>query len=176
MRYDIQTDSYLVRPGYVCLPPRPTRLAVVVTSGVVVTMYDPGSRRGGLSHYFRPIRENEFSTTVFAAPAICALAGMMSGIGSILKNIEAHLYGGAENPGAPGFIPDIAGQNVQVGEEILQKLGIRLNSKEIGGKKPRKIVFHSLTGEIMVARVNNVRQTDWYPEHPLPAGFHGEYI
>ena len=172
MNNSIQTDSYLVNPGYICFPPRPARLAVVVTSGVVVTMYDPDLQRGGISHYFRPIRENNMSTAIFAAPAICALARMMTGIGSVLEDIDAHLYGGAENPRAPGFIPDMASRNVQIGEEILQKLGIPLSRKEVGGTKPRKILFHSQTGETVVARVNLVRTTDWYPDCPWSDGFH----
>ncbi|WP_045218366.1 chemotaxis protein CheD [Desulfonatronum thioautotrophicum] len=163
--YDtIQASDYFVRPGYVCVPVEPTRLAVVAASGVAVTLYDAGRRRGGMSHYIRPVREAGLSTPMFAAPAIVTLAEMLFAAGSTAGDLEAHLYGGAENSEAQGYLPGLGRHNVQVGEELLDRLGIALAGRDVGGTRARKVVFHSATGECVVARVERVRETDWYPD------------
>jgi chemotaxis protein CheD len=117
-----------------------------------------------MGHYIRPVREDGFSTAMFAAPAIVTLAEMMFAGGSAASDLEAHLYGGANNSEAARFEPELAERNVWSGEEILAKLGIAIASRDVGGKRGRKVIFHSVTGETVVARVDRVRASDWYPE------------
>ncbi|WP_045217174.1 chemotaxis protein CheD [Desulfonatronovibrio magnus] len=167
MSESIQTSDYYLHPGYVSVPAEPTRLAAVAASGVVVTLYDAGRRCGGMGHYIRPIRQDGLSTTVFAAPAIVVMAKMLFAAGCEAGNLTAYIFGGAENPGAGRYVPGLGQENVQVGEEVLDRLGIALTGKDVGGTMARKILFHSATGETVVARVEKVRETDWYPDFKL---------
>lgn len=168
MQDSIQVSDYFLQPGYVCVPDEPTRLAVVAASGVAVTVFDAKLRHGGMGHYIRPLREAGLSNAIFAAPAIVALAKMLFAAGSTAKDLEAHIYGGAENPQAEGYMPGLGQHNVLVGEEVLGVLGISLAGKDVGGARARKVVFHSATGETVVARVARVRETDWYPDYNVP--------
>lgn len=165
MRESIQVSDYYLQPGYVSVPAEPTRLAAVAASGVVVTLYDAGRRLGGMGHYIRPIREAGLSTSVFAAPAIVALAEMLFAAGCAASELEAYIYGGAENPQARRYVPGLGRENVRIGEEVLGRLGIALTGRDVGGIMARKIVFHSTTGETVVARVERVRESDWYPDY-----------
>ncbi|MBF0245403.1 MAG: chemotaxis protein CheD [Planctomycetes bacterium] len=142
-------------------------MAAVVASGVALTLFDAKRGRGGMGHYIRPLREAGYSTALFAAPAIIALVEMMYAAGSAPEDIEAHLYGGASNPRAKSFASGLADDNVRVGKEILGKLGIPIAGLDVGGVRARKVVFQTATGESVVARVDNVRSSDWYPDFRL---------
>lgn len=150
-------------PGHVCVPGVPTRLCAVAASGVVVTLFDRQRCRGGMGHFCRPYREAGRSTAAFAAPAIVGLMRMMVAAGTEPEGLEACLFGGAENCDAGGYCPGVARQNVTVAREVLRKLRVPIVGEDTGGVQGRKVVFDSGTGEAVVARVDRVRSSDWYP-------------
>jgi chemotaxis protein CheD len=79
------------------------------------------------------------------------------------QDLEASIFGGACNPEAAGFVPDLHEENVRVGLEILHKLGITDIKNNTGGTKARKLMFDTGTGETVIAETHRVRSTDWYP-------------
>jgi chemotaxis protein CheD len=153
-----------IDPGYVCLPTLPTKMGVVVASGVVVTVYDRVNRFGGLGHYISPRRKGARSTPVFAAPAIVSLIDMCIKKGSKKQHLEANIVGGAVNPKIDQFEHGVAEENIKVGFEILKKLGVKVAGQDTGGYQARKIVFDSATGDLLVAKTPKVRSSDWYPD------------
>lgn len=160
----IVVSDVMLGAGYVCVPSRPARLCAVVGSGGVVTIWDRRRERGGMTHYVRPYREpGGPSTARYAAPAIVALVRMLLHSGSRVGDLEAHLFGGAENSKAPGYLEGVAKDNVRVGLEILEKLRVPRVQRDTGGERGRKVVFHTATGEVVLAKVDRIRATDWYP-------------
>lgn len=172
MEHDLHLRDYFLQPGYLCVPPEPTRLAVVASSGIALTLFDAERKRGGMGHYIRPRRERGASTTHFAAPAIVSLVEMMRHGGAVPGALEAHIYGGAVSPDAGIQDAAISAENVKVAEELLEKLRIPLAGKDVGGTRGRKILFNTGTGEVVVARVERIRASDWYPD-PFAAGVGG---
>lgn len=150
--------------GYLCLPAMPTRLCTIVASGVAVTMFDRARRFGGMGHYAYHKRLNGKSTSVFAAPALVEMVNMFTAAGSRLRDLETFVYGGSDNPRAPGFDPGRSFTNIRFGYEILEKLGVRVAGSDTGGRFARKLVFYTATGESMVAKVAAIRSEDWYPD------------
>lgn len=169
MDHQLHLRDYFLQPGYLCVPPEPTRLSVVAASGIALTLFDPQRKRGGMGHYIRPRRERGASTTHFAAPAIVSLVEMMGHAGSEPTALEAHIYGGAVSPDAGPHDTAVSAENIQVAEELLEKLRIPLAGKDVGGTRGRKILFHTGTGEVVVARVERIRASDWYPD-PFAVG------
>lgn len=163
-RDEMLAKNFFVQPGYVLVPAREMQLATVVTSGIAVTLFDETKKSGGLGHYIRPLREAGLSTAMFAAPAIVSLLEMLLSRGAQKELLEAHLYGGATNPGSSRYEKGLAEKNVEIGIEVLTRLKVRLASQDTGGQRARKLIFNSGTGEFVVARVDNVREADWYPE------------
>lgn len=157
--------KYFLEPGFVCVPREPLHLVAVVASGVAVTVYDRRLHRGGMGVYTHPRRVAEQSTAVFAAPSISSLVKLLTSSGSGRSDLEAHLCGGAVNLSSPYFIRGQSEENIQVGEEVLTRLGVEIVGRDVGGVKPRKIILNTGTGEIFIAKVNRVRRTDWYPPH-----------
>jgi chemotaxis protein CheD len=158
-------EEIYIRPGYICLPKKPTKLFAVVGAGVAITIFDTRLRFGGMNHYIRPIRENPSkSTPVYACPAIIGLIEMFLKHGSKIADLEAHVYGGASNPSAEDYIEGVSEKNIKVGLEILEHKKINITGKDIGGDRGRKVVFNTSTGESIVAKVDKIRSKDWYPE------------
>lgn len=134
-------------------------------SSIAVTLFDKQRKLGGMAHYSRPIRDRKYpSNAFFAAPAIVWLVRELTGGGSKPKDLEAQVFGGACQPNAPDFIPEIHSMNVAVGLELLEKQGIWVSSMDVGGSRGRKVIFNSLTGESAVAKVGQIRDDDWYPK------------
>ncbi len=157
------TRTLFMGPGFLCLPSQPTRLCTVIASGVAVTMYDRMQCFGGVGHYSHPFRIDGCSTPDFAAPALVGLIRMFEKAGSDPRNLETYLYGGADNPEAPGFESCRGMRNVRAGYEILTKLGVRVAGSDMGGRFARKLIFYTGTGESVLAKVDDVGVEDWYP-------------
>lgn len=160
------TRTLYMRPGFLCLPSLPTRLCTVVASGVAVTVYDRALCLGGVGHYSHPLRSGRASTPEFAAPALVGLIRMFTKAGSDLRDLETYLYGGADNPEAPGFYSRRGFHNLRIGREILAKLGVRVAGSDVGGRFARKLVFYTGSGECMLAKVADLELDEWYPTEP----------
>ncbi|MBU2546827.1 MAG: chemotaxis protein CheD [Proteobacteria bacterium] len=163
MAYEVQTSNLYLKPGHVFLPAEPTQIWSVAASGIAVLIFDQRQKRGGMAHYSRPYREKGISTAIYAAPAIVALVQMFRESGSSDKDLEAQIYGGSVNPSAPNYEKGLDEDNAKVGFELLRKMGLPIIGRDVGGPRARKIVFQSGTGETLVAKVDRVRESDWYP-------------
>lgn len=149
-------------PGHVCLPGEPALLCAVTASGLAVVLWDRQRRIGGMCHYARPFRDGAPATALYAYPAIAALLRMLTEIGSGPDILEASLYGGASNAEVVGHADGLAKDNLKAARDILGRAGVRILGVDAGGTWGRKIVFNTLTGECVVARVERVRASDWH--------------
>jgi chemotaxis protein CheD len=86
--------------------------------------------------------------------------------GADKRNLQASIFGGAVNSEATNYTVGTSEQNVAVGLEILEKMSVEVICNNTGGSRARKIVFDSATGETVMAVVDSVRDTDWYPSVP----------
>ncbi|MGR3319951.1 MAG: chemotaxis protein CheD [Candidatus Anammoxibacter sp.] len=164
MENAIERKNVLVKPGDLCFPEKTNLLCAVVGSGVAITVFDTKRRCGGMCYYIKPLRNNPNETsTSFACPSIIGLLNMLLGSGSQLKYLEAQLYGGAANQKAEGHINGLGDQNVNVAKEILNLQNVRIVGTGIGGTYGRKVVFDTSSGETVIAKVDNIRSSDWYP-------------
>ena len=171
MKEEVLLPNSFLEPGYIYAPVRATQLCAVVAYGVVITIFDFRRRMGGMCHYLFPYREvRSQSTAKYAAPAIVTLARMFLNTGSKTEELEAQVFGGAQDPKvADASLTMLGKQNIQVGEELLAKLGIPVVGHDVGGSRGRKIVFTSSTGETAVLKVNRLRNTDW-TQNPYAKG------
>jgi len=164
MDRDLVKNEYFIQPGYLCVPQKATLLYTVVGSGVVITIYDPKNKRGGMSHYIKPHRKNKkINTPDFAYPAIIGLLNFLTENGSSLSDLEAHIIGGSENSNIKGYIKGLAELNVNAAKEILKRKNINIQGIDTGSGRGRKVMFNTESGEIITARVNKIRTSDWYP-------------
>jgi chemotaxis protein CheD len=169
------TRTLFLRPGFLFLPRQPTRLCTVIASGVAVTVFDRARSLGGVGHYSHPRRLDRGSTPDFAAPALVGLIRMFQAAGSEPEDLETCLYGGADNVEAYGF--EASGSdawrglaNSRAGFDILARLGVGVVGSDVGGRFARKLIFHTGTGESLLAKVADADGWEWYPEPSARAG------
>lgn len=164
MSSDLKIVEYFVEPGFICLPPKELTLYAVAGSGIVVTLYDRLREIGGMSYFYRPVRpDKKDNKPIYALPSITGIISMFLDAGSVKENLEAQVFGGADNHNVAGYQPNIAAENIRAVFTILKLKNIQVSSFDVGSERGRKIAFNSRTGETMVAKVNKIRAKDWYP-------------
>ncbi len=154
--------DYFLRPGYIYLPAKPTTISTVLGSSVAVTLYDKSKKIGGMNHFLYPyIEAKEKTTAQYGNIAILTLIRMMISNGSKSTHLEAQIIGGAFN--VEHSNRNIGSDNHQTAKRILTSKGIKIVSEDIGGELGRKIVFNTGSYEIVIIKVERLRESDWYP-------------
>lgn len=157
-------NALYVHPGYGYLQIRDSVLYTVVGSGIAIIIFDIHKKMGGMCHFIKPCDENITKTDpYYSIPSILGLLRLFYKRGSLKCDLETHIYGGAEDPAAPNYEPGLAVNNIKNAVSILKSNGYKIISQDVGGNKGRKIIFNTHTGEIIIAKVNNIRKSDWYP-------------
>lgn len=165
MNKELIKNGLYVQPGYGYLQAIDSILYTVVGSGIALIVFDNLKNIGGMCHFIKPVENISSDTSpYYSIPSIYGLLRLFYKRGSHQKNLETHIYGGADNPDAVGFEPDLAKNNIKTAENLLLNNGYKIVSKDVGGNKGRKIIFNVKTGEIIIAKVNNIRKSDWYPQ------------
>lgn len=135
----------------------PDKLAAYgIGSCVIVAMYDPKKKIGGVAHVILPdstgISHEKINPRKFADTAIPLLLLTLSHAGAIRANLWAKLVGGAQMfPATEDFSEQIGAKNSEATIEALKKLGIPLLAKDLGGKSGRSLELHLDTGRISVS-------------------------
>lgn len=156
------TRDYFLKPGYIYLPEKPTVISTVLGSSVSVSIFDKSMKTGGMNHFLYPqAQDRDRTTAMFGNIAVVTLIRMMMDNGSKASNLEAQVFGGAFN--AKVSDRDIGRENYQAAKNILIRKKIRIVSEDVGGRMGRKIVFNTLTCELLTLKVDRLRQSDWYP-------------
>ncbi len=159
---DLIQAKYLLKPGFILVTKTPTLISAVLGSGVAVAVFDRKRGFGGMNHFQYPAPPASGQTTArYGNVATWALVKTMLAYGSKPKHLEAQIVGGAENPETPS--DPVARENIRAAQNILRKLKIQSVSQDIGGRKGRKVVFNTATNELVVMKVDRLRQGDWYP-------------
>ena len=160
----LDLPKYFLRPGYIFIPGKPTLISVVLGSCVAVSLWDRELEYGGMNHFLYPkAADPEKATAQFGDVATRTLIGLFLGSGSRVENLEAQILGGATQADCRGDEAAIPQQNVDVARGLVEDRGIRIASQDVGGNKGRKAIYNSRTNELIVIRVERLRECDWYP-------------
>jgi chemotaxis protein CheD len=155
-------SNYLIEPGYIYYPIIQTKISAVLGSCVSVAIYDNRNKTGGMNHFLYPDKKHhDQPRSIFGNISTKALIKMMIKNGSRKKHLEAQIFGGAFNDQISS--ENIGKKNILTARQILIKENIKITSEDTGGNKGRKVIFDTFTNEIVIIRVDKLRQTDWYP-------------
>jgi len=155
--------SYFVQPGYIFVSREPHLLSTVLGSCISVCIWDPVLKFGGMNHYIhaKPFNKKEKSAK-YASLSIPYLIKTMVEIGSKKYNLKGHIVGGSQNP-KMGSIA-VGRDNILIAETLLKQHYIDIITFDTGGELGRKVVFDTETGEIVIYKVNKLREYDWYAD------------
>jgi chemotaxis protein CheD len=160
----LDLPKYFLRPGYLFVPGGPTLISAVLGSCVAVSLWDRKLEYGGMNHFLYPrIRDAHRATVQYGNVATQTLLRLFLETGSRLEDLEAQILGGAASGMDVSTTADIARQNIRVARQAMDNKGISIVSEDVGGSKGRKVIYNSQTNELVIVRVERLRQSDWYP-------------
>jgi chemotaxis protein CheD len=159
--------EYHLKPGFIFFTIDPTVILSVLGTSVAVTLFDKKGAIGGMNHFVYPWMKPEVQpTALYARPAMVQLVRMFRNTGTDLDHLEAHIIGGAVPEDASDEMREMAQNNIEAATRLLEHYAIPISGQEVGGRHGRKVLFNTGTGELVIAKVDKIRKSDWYPMDP----------
>lgn len=160
---EIVRAEYFLAPGHIYVGLEPAVVWLVLGSCVAVSLWERDLRFGGMCHYAYPVcRDRARATAYYGNAALPELIRMMLAEGAKVTSIEAQIMGGAHPKDYRG--EDTGMENVKIAQKILERMGINVISRDVGGIQGRKIIFDTDTGNVAIIKVPKIRKDDWYPD------------
>ncbi len=135
-------------------------IGTVLGSCVSVVLYDPDIMIGGMNHFQRayPLDSNHSGDRAgyYGCYAIPLLLNDMKAHGCERKRLKAKIFGGSckhscgENPG----IMNVGAGNVSFALDFLEKSGIPILTKDVGGSSGRRIYFDVKKFSVLVKKLD----------------------
>ncbi len=157
-----EKTKYFVQPGCIFISREPHLLSTVLGSCVSVCIWDPILGFGGMNHYIHSKPFNTEQNAKFGTISIPYMIKTMIKMGSQKYNLKSHIVGGSQNSGMGSSL--IGKENIKIAETLLKKYCIDIITFDIGGEQGRKVVFDTATGEILIYKVNKLRENDWHAD------------
>jgi chemotaxis protein CheD len=141
----------------------PTVVTTLLGSCVGVCLYDPTACVGGMNHIFLPGRADlkHFDDAArYGINAMELLINKILKLGGSRYRLLAKAFGRAH------IIPVISPENgtgrknIEFVLEFLEMESIPLVSHDLGGRKARKVHFHTDTGEVLLKRISRRNAPD----------------
>jgi chemotaxis protein CheD len=144
-----QYSQHFLYPSTLFASKEPYVVKTILGSCVAICLWDPVTKIGGINHYMLPTwNGNDLASPKYGNIAIDKLLERMVYLGAKRENLKAKIFGGGEliENGANGTL--IGERNIRVARLILEEKNIPVVASSTGGRKGRKILFFTDTGEV----------------------------
>lgn len=141
--------QHFLYPSTLFASKEPYVVKTILGSCVAICLWDPVSGIGGINHYMLPNWSgNDLASPKYGNIAIDKLLERMAHLGAKRENLKAKIFGGGEiiESRANGAL--VGERNIRVARMILEEKKIPVVASSTGGKKGRKILFFTDTGEV----------------------------
>lgn len=144
------TAKHYLYPSAIFASKAPTLVTTVLGTCVAVCLYDPVTHIGGINHFMLPLWKGEgLASPKYGDIAIDRLLHKMLSLGAGKGSLQAKVFGGLSR--TPDFsVYNIGGRNVQLAQNYLGQLNIPVLAHHVGGDLPRKVLFSTHTGEVLM--------------------------
>jgi chemotaxis protein CheD len=143
-----------LHPGQLATSREPAAVTTILGSCVGVCLWDPFAEVGGLNHFLLP------ESPAHAAPSPrfgdVAMARLLEGVlalGAARGRLRARVFGGACVLSAFESADHLGIRNAQVAADFLEREGIEVESRLTGGRRGRKLLFHTDDGTVHVREI-----------------------
>ena len=155
-----------ILPGEVYVSLHGEMIATVLGSCVAACVRDVKKGIGGMNHFMLP-EPSEHSTqwgsdnlaTRYGNWAMEALINEILKRGATRANLEIKLFGGGQ---IIEHMTDIGMRNIQFVREFVNAEGLAIAASDLGGQRPRKVLYFPDTGAVKVKRLNKVSNQTIY--------------
>ncbi len=148
----MEYSQHFLYPSSFFASKEPYVVKTVLGSCVAVCLWDKALHFGGINHYMLPTwMGNDLASPKYGNIAIEKLVEKMRFMGSRIEDLQAKVFGGGELlegiDGGPSAT-QIGERNIQIAKIMLDEYKIPIVASCTGGKKGRKILFFTDTGEV----------------------------
>ena len=150
-------DVFL-QPGDLYFGDEDTKIRTVLGSCVSLTFWHPALRIGGMSHCLLPSRGKGSASGVldgrYVDEALPWLTREIVAHGTRPGEYEIKLFGGADMFPRSNLATDmgIGRKNVGHAVSILERMGMTITTKDVGGTVSRSLIFDLASGDVWVRR------------------------
>jgi chemotaxis protein CheD len=144
-----QYSQHFLYPSTLFASKDPYVVKTILGSCVAICLWDPINQIGGINHYMLPSwNGNDLASPKYGNIAIDKLLEKMGQLGARRENLKPKIFGGGEliESGANGTL--IGERNIRVARLILEEKKIPVVASSTGGRKGRKILFFTDSGEV----------------------------
>ncbi len=142
----LRRAAYL-QPGQLIAAPEPLEISTVLGSCVAVCLWDRRRGQGGANHFLLPHHGSGQASPRYGDVAVEQLVAALLALGSRRDDLVAKLFGGANVITAfRGEREQLGARNVAVARHELDRARVPLVAEDVGGKRGRKLIFHTDDG------------------------------
>jgi len=150
----------MILPGGYYVSDRPMIISTVLGSCVSTCIRDPQLSIGGMNHFMLPETHEAFDDPLsqsarYGAYAMEVVINEILARGGRRERLEVKLFGGGNMFGQTKI--DIGRANVEFAKRYIQQEGLRLVSQDIGEMYPRKILFFTATGRVLLKKLTRLK-------------------
>ena len=139
-------------PGQIFTSAGSTMISTILGSCVAVCVWDPERGVGGMNHFLLPLNPMRHGSDArYGDTAMARLIEGMVERGASVQRLVAKIVGGACVIAKLEISRQSIGEkNVIVAREFLSRLGIDVAAEQTGGRRGRKLFFHTGNGSAYV--------------------------
>lgn len=142
--------SVYVHPGQLFAASHAALVTTILGSCVAVCLWDPVARVGGMNHFLLPSGKG----SRYGSEAMPMLVDQMIERGAFVARTVAKVFGGAcVIDHFTGPRKAIGAQNAEAALQYLAGLSIPVRVNQTGGRRGRKLLFHTGTGQAYVKEI-----------------------
>lgn len=134
----------------------PAIISTVLGSCVAVCLYDPENEIGGMNHILLPGKAEfgKFNQVArYGINAMELLINKVMRLGARRDHLKAKVFGGAHLFSSISCDNSVGRKNAEFALEFLNKEGIGITAKDLGGNRPRKVFFYTDSGRAIVKQI-----------------------
>lgn len=142
--------THYLQPGFLHIAER-TTITTILGSCVAICLCDSTRQIGGMNHFLLPRGSAAPGLeTRFGEHAVPVLIQRLLAAGASQTRLQAKVFGGACANGTFQRPDHLGLKNVEVALDLLSAFRIAVVSRDVGGTRGRKLLFHTDDGTAMV--------------------------
>ncbi len=142
--------QYFLYPSSLFVSKEPYVVKTILGSCVAICIWDKRLKIGGMNHYMLPNwNGNDLASPKYGNIAIDKLINRLLSLGSKKEDLIAKVFGGGdmlEGKQENSYL--IGERNIRVARIVLEEKNIPVVASSTGGKRGRKILFFTDSGEV----------------------------
>ncbi len=146
-----------IAPGELYASKRNILIVTVLGSCVSACLMDPVARIGGMNHFMLPDRAGSQSLLSeparYGAHAMEMLINNLLSMGANRGRLVAKVFGAGR---VLSGMSDVGARNAQFALDYLDREGIKVSAKDVGGNHARKVYFFVETGRVLVKEIREL--------------------